>query len=425
MIKFLFKGLIRDKGRSLMPVLVVATGVMLTVFLYCYLLGVMGDMIDYNARFSSGHVKIMTKAYAENEDQIPNDLALLDASDLIKELNQKFPEMDWVQRIKFGGLVDVPDENGETQNQGTAAGMAFDLISENSNEIERINLNKALVRGQLPKDANEVLLSEDFAEKLEVNPGQTVTLISSTMYGGMAIYNFNVSGTVKFGSAVLDRGGIVADISGIQTALDMEDACGEILGYHKNTAIYNDEEALRIAASFNDKHIDNNDEFAPVMKRLKEQSFLGEYLELVDSMQGIVITVFILVMSIVLWNTGLIGGLRRYGEVGIRLAIGEEKNHIYKSMIYESFFIGLAGSLVGTVLGLFFAYLVQEIGIDISGMMKNNTMMMQSVFRAKITPPAFYLGFIPGVFSIILGTMLSGVGIYKRKTAQLFKELEN
>ncbi len=51
-------------------------------------------------------------------------------------------------------------------------------------------------------------------------------------------------------------------------------------------------------------------------------------------------------------------------------------------------------------------------------------MMMPTVFRANITTTAYYLGFIPGLFSVVLGTMLSGIGIYKRKTAQLFKELE-
>jgi len=51
--------------------------------------------------------------------------------------------------------------------------------------------------------------------------------------------------------------------------------------------------------------------------------------------------------------------------------------------------------------------------------------MIPSVFRAKIDSPAYYLGFIPGLFSVVLGTMLSGIGIYKRKTASLFKELEN
>jgi putative ABC transport system permease protein len=50
--------------------------------------------------------------------------------------------------------------------------------------------------------------------------------------------------------------------------------------------------------------------------------------------------------------------------------------------------------------------------------------MMPSDIRARITPADYYLGFIPGLISTVIGTMLSGIGIYKRQTAKLFKELE-
>jgi putative ABC transport system permease protein len=63
-------------------------------------------------------------------------------------------------------------------------------------------------------------------------------------------------------------------------------------------------------------------------------------------------------------------------------------------------------------------------GLDIGSMMENSSMMMPSVMRARMTPQLFYLGFIPGLFAMVLGNMLSGIGIYKRETATLFKELE-
>ena len=50
--------------------------------------------------------------------------------------------------------------------------------------------------------------------------------------------------------------------------------------------------------------------------------------------------------------------------------------------------------------------------------------MMPPTIRARIIPD-FFIGFIPGLFSTVLGTMLSGRGIYKRQTARLFKELES
>ena len=70
------------------------------------------------------------------------------------------------------------------------------------------------------------------------------------------------------------------------------------------------------------------------------------------------------------------------------------------------------------------SFWLQEVGIDVGEIMKSSKMMMPGVFRANITTPAFYIGFIPGLFSVTLGSMLSGIGIYKRKTASLFKELE-
>ncbi|HIM09839.1 TPA: hypothetical protein EYM26_03450, partial [Candidatus Poribacteria bacterium] len=60
----------------------------------------------------------------------------------------------------------------------------------------------------------------------------------------------------------------------------------------------------------------------------------------------------------------------------------------------------------------------------ISSMLKNVNMMFPSVLRASISSETFYIGFFPGLFSTVLGTALSGIGIYKRQTAQLFKELE-
>ena len=44
MIKFLFKGIIRDKSRSLLPVIVVALGVFLTVFMSGFMKGVFSDI---------------------------------------------------------------------------------------------------------------------------------------------------------------------------------------------------------------------------------------------------------------------------------------------------------------------------------------------------------------------------------------------
>ena len=423
MIKFLLKGLLRDRQRSLFPVLIVTIGVWITVFLQAYIQGIFTTLIDSTARFSTGHVKIMTRSYAENEDQKPNDLALIGTGKMIAELQQQYPTMLWVQRIQFGGLLDVPDENGETRSQGPVAGMGVDLLSPGSMEASLLNIEKSIVRGRMPQEPGEILISDDLARKLEIEVGETATLLGSTMHGSMTFYNFTVAGTLRFGIIAMDRGAMIADITDVQQALDMADSAGEILGYLQNW-IYKDEKTARLVEQFNVSYSEVEDEFAPVMGNLKELSNLSEYLEYGEYVSGILIFVFVLVMSIVLWNVGLLGGLRRYTEVGIRLAIGEDKGDVYRAMIYESVLIGLIGSIIGTGFGLGSAYWLQVKGFDISSMLKNVNMMFPSVLRASISSETFYIGFFPGLFSTVLGTALSGIGIYKRQTAQLFKELE-
>jgi len=422
-IRFLIQWLLRDKARSLLPFTTVVLGSLITVLGYSYITGMISEMIEASARFMAGHVKVMSRAYAAEADQSPNDLAFIGVDSLIAELERGHPGLVWTPRTRFGGLIDIPDQAGETRAQGPAMGLAVDLRSPASPERRLLNLDTALVRGRLPEAPGEILISDAFAGRLGIGPGSTATLIGATMYGEMAVRNFVVAGTVRFGITALDRGAVIADIADIREALDMEDAAGEVLGFYRD-AIYRDDEAAAVAASFNAVHRDDAGDFAPVMLTLREQSGLARTFDMAASVYSIMLLVFILVMSIILWNSGLMGSLRRYGEFGIRLALGEDKGHVYRSLIAEGLAIGFAGSVVGTAIGLGAAYYLQTKGIDIGSMMQNATIMMTNVIRARVTPVSWFIGFVPGLAATFLGRAVSGIGIYKRQTSRLAKEFE-
>ena len=423
MIKFIIRGILRDKSKSIIPIAVISVGVMVTVMMSGFLEGVFSDVINQNAKLDTGHVKIMTKPYAENKEQLPNDLALLGINELIDSLNLNYPDLIWTPRIKFGGIMDVPDASGNTKLQGPGIGLAISILSEESGELQRLQLNKSLKKGRLPKRSGEIILSDNYATKLNISPGEKITFFGSTMEGSMVFQSCEMTGTVEFGSPLMDKGTFIIDIRDAQNMLDMENGTGELLGYFKDDK-YDDQKALVIAENFNAKFQESKDEYTPVMFTLKDQNGLRESLDVGDAFSGIFIFIFILAMSLVLWNTGLIGGLRRYNEFGIRLALGESKNNVFKLLLIEASVIGLIGSIIGTSLGLVFCYYLQEVGIDISKDVANSTIIMPSVMRAYVTSDLFYIGFIPGLFSMLFGTALAGRGIYKRETARLFKELE-
>ncbi len=422
MIRFLLKGVLRDRSRSFFPILIVTAGAFLTVAFYCYIQGAEINVVRSSANLRFGHVRVTTAAYAAESDQAPNELALTGVQALTARLRGLAPEMDWVPRIQFGGLLDVPDENGETRVQAPAAGMAVDLLTPGSREPGLLNLEKILVRGRLPRTAGEILLGDEMARKLGLEPGGRATLIGSTMGGAMSMANFTVAGTIRYGIAAMDRMGILADLADIQRALDMPDAAGELLGLFHD-GIYVDEKAKALAATFN-AAADPADSFRPVLQTLASQPGLDLMIEKMGLFTGILVLVFLLAMSLVQWNAGLIGTLRRHGEFGLRLALGESKGAVYRALLGEAVIIGLIGSAIGTSLGLAVSFYLQAKGIDISSFMKSMSFLMDPVLRARVTPFASLVGFVPGLLASVIGTAIAGRAIYKRRTATLFKELE-
>jgi putative ABC transport system permease protein len=423
MIQFLLKGLWRDPSRSLFPFLTVVAGVTLTVLLQTVLGGFASDLSWSSARFSTGHVKVTSRAYAKEGEQASNELAYVGVEKLLGELRQQLPEFAWAPRIRISGLLDIPDEHGQTKAQAPIGGLAIELLSKETPDRRALNLETALVRGRIPAASGEVLVSDDLARSLSVPLGATATLIGSTMYGAMATSNFTIVGTMRFGIRAMDRGFLIADIRDVQRALEMDDAASEIFGYFPDT-LYRKQVAEATASRFNEGRASQGDEFAPTMVAMSKQPGTMELLDILGIYSGAIVGAFTFVMSIVLWNAGLVASLRRYGEIGVRLAFGEAKGHLYRAMIVESLAIGLVGSVIGTLLAMGPAYWLQTKGWDFSNLMQNATLMMSLVLRAQITPVSLFIGFLPGLLATGIGTAISGAGVYKRQTASLMKELE-
>ena len=428
MIYFLTKGLLRDRSRSLFPVIIITITVTIVIFAIGFMKGSMNSVFQSTAVIISGHEKVVTRAYKEESQMLPNDLALLDVDQIIRDLDKEYPDHFWSPRITFGGLLDMPDKNGETKDQGPVYALGIDLLKTGSRIIEIWELDKNLVNGRLPKTFNEALIGQNLADKLNITVGDTATYIGTTMHNAFTTYNFTIVGTFDLRKGQADSQMMLVDISGARKALDMENAASEILGF-KHSLFYDDDKAVSLRSNYNETYSDSSDIFSPVMMALRDSSQqMGDMVEFVDAFLMIIGTIFLIIVMVVLWNMGLMNGLRRYGEIGLRLAMGESKGVVYRSMIIEAVIIGLTGTMIGTGLGLSIVYYVQENGIDYSEVvatMPTASMVMPNVFYAKITPDLYYIGFIPGLIATVLGTMLAGIAIYKREMAQLFKELES
>lgn len=426
MIKFLAKGLIRDKTRSLFPTIIITITVAIVIFALGFMRGMLNNVFLDTAVIMSGYEKVVTRAYKKEMQMLPLDLALMDIEKMISDLNRDHPNYFWSPRINFGGLIDIPDENKETRSQSPIMAIGIDFFSNKSRQTELWKLDQIIVDGRPPRSPNDILISSKLAKKLEVSTGQEATFIGSTMDNAFTTYNFNISGIFNLNKGQTDKQMILLDISGAQEALDMDGAATEILGF-TNDLFYNDEDAIKIRSSFNENNRSSSDIFAPIMIALRDTNQMGTMVDFSNAALAVIGGIFLVIVMIVLWNMGLMNGLRRYGEIGLRLAMGESKGQVYRSMITEAVIIGLTGTLLGTGLGLSITYYVQENGISYAEALEEmalKNMVMPNVFYSKVTPDLFYVGLLPGLLATVLGTMLAGLAIYRREMAQLFKELE-
>jgi putative ABC transport system permease protein len=426
MINFLFKGLLRDKSRSFFPIIIITLIVSIIIFFSGFLNGVYNSLFLNTAILNSGHIKVVTHAYNLEHQLLPNDLALLDVNSLVGKLENKYKEYTWTPRITFAGLLDVPDENGETLSQSPVIGLGIDFLSKKSKQLDIWDLDKKIIKGSLFNKKNQVLLSEKLSNRLQIFSGDIVTFIGATMYGGFTTYNLTVSGVFDLNLGPIDKDMMIIDFSVAQNILDMEDAASEILGYDKKL-FFSDNSTVEIRDEFNSQYSDSSDVYRPFMLALRDSNQMGTIVDFSNVIMSIILGLFLIVVTLVLWNMGIMSGLRRYGEIGMRLAIGETKGHVFKSMIVESVIIGFFGSIVGTTLGILLTSYLQKVGIDYSkgiDSLNSSNFAMPNIFYPQVTPDLFYIGFIPGILATVFGTMLAGRAIYKREMAQLFKELE-
>ncbi len=430
MIRWILKGVLRDKSRSLFPGIVVCLGVGLTIVMLGFMDGILMDMVDMTANLDTGHIRFVNRDFYKDEHMNPLDRSLPSQKETLKWLKENSPEqIEWAPRVRWGAVMDVPDENGETRAQKPVIGTALDLLSDSSNEIERLRLEKVIIEGMAPQKPKEILVGYLAARELELRIGETVTLLGQSYDGGLAADNYRVVGFVRFGVNAMDKRMALMDITGAQDSFYLEDMVTDWLGFLPRGVSY---KKYGIIKSDLEKRLESlkplpgwaEDDW-PIVKTVLEQRNLDTIVTTFESVNAYVVAIFLILMGIVLWNAGLLNGIYRYGELGMRLAMGESHGLLLKHLMTEAFLVGVIGAFFGCILGGSFLYYFQEYGIDMGDKLAQTGLMLSDVSRARMSVEAFVYAVIPGILANVLGTLVAGLGIFKRSEAELFRELEH
>ena len=164
--------------------------------------------------------------------------------------------------------MDVPDDNGETKSQSPTIGLGIDFLSNDSEQFKIWDLKNKLVNGRLIDKSNEILISQELSNRLNLKENEIVTFIGSTMYGGFTTFNF-ITGIFDLNIGPIAKDMILVDLEGARIALDMDNAASEIFGYDKEL-LFNNDKTVELGNNFNIENQNSLDEFRPIMLALRD-----------------------------------------------------------------------------------------------------------------------------------------------------------
>ena len=431
MIRLLIRGMLQDRTRSLFPFTVVAVGVALVIVLVGFLDGVIMGMVDSTAYLDTGHLRVVNKPFYDEEHLNPMDRALgaqKITGNWLKENSD--PKIEWSPRIRWRAIMDVPDEKGETRSQTPVMGMALDMLSVDSTELKRLGLLESLSHGRLPDKSGEVLVGYQLAQTLELGLNQPVTLIGRTFDGGLATDNYIVVGFVRFGIFAMDKKMLIIDLADAQETFYLKNMVTDWLGYLPTHVSFFDYDKYRSRIESSLKELTNNHpsgwakDDVPIVVSIQDQRNIRSHTEMFRVVRKYIIGVFLFLMVVVLWNAGILNGIHRYGEMGVRLAMGETHSRLIISLVGEALAVGIVGTAAGCILGGACTYALQEVGLNMGDAFAKSGLMLSDVVRARLSIGGFVCGIVPGVTASVLGALISALSIYKRSEANLFRELE-
>ncbi len=430
MIKWILQGIFRDKTRSLFPFLVVTVGVSLVVFFIGFMEGIFMGMIDLTSHLDIGHLRLLNKPFYEEEYLNPLDRALAGQEQTQRWLHENTDSrIDWSPRIRWGAILDVPDEQGETKTQTPVMGLALDL-TRNSAELGRLKLSDSLTQGRLPSGPKEMLVGYELAKDLEIEINNPVTLIGQSFDGGLAMDNYTVVGFVRFGIFAMDKKMALIDLADAQDSFYMQDMVTEWLGFLPRNVRYPDYQNIRDQIRLELPGLKENPpadwarDDEPIVLSFLDQRNMANLAATFELVKSIIIGIFLFLMVLVLWNAGLQNGIHRYGEMGLRLALGETHAALVFWLCIEALAIGFLGSLAGCLIGGGLVYYLQEVGVNMGDAFAQTGLMLNDVQRARMTVEGFIYGVVPGMTASLLGSLMASISIFKRSEANLFRELE-
>jgi putative ABC transport system permease protein len=345
LLKIAWRNIWRNARRSLIVIISIVVGLVAILLNDALSIGMIQQIFDNQIRSHVSYLQIHAKGFNENK-VIQNRIA---RPDTVEPLLKEDPEVQaYSRRVVTFGLVSSASNSSGSMLIGV----------EPDREAQVTSIRASIIQGHyLTGKRHEIIIGKSMAEKLGVSVGGKLVGMASMVSGAVGSDLFRVVGIFETVSSEFNKSFVYISLENAQEMLELGASVSEfaiITHNRERVEPLKHRLAARLGPGF---EVLSYADLLPLM--IAEMEMYKETAYVVYVIVG-------LAMIFGIINAMLMSVFERIHEFGVLMAMGMKNTRLFLLVLTEAVLLGVAGTLVGLLLGLAVYFPLAATGINLS-----------------------------------------------------------
>lgn len=381
----LFKMALRDLGRnrrrSFFSALALGLGLGLLLLIASFFRGEMRGAMNTAINLQSGHLQVRVKTYDENKTSLAYEDLIENPQQVAAKIASLPPIKVATPRLFASGYV-------AAGNQSIGVRIIGVDPASDANDPYR----KGLMSGEFIQadDREGVLMGKALADKLNLKPGDRITLLANTSNGDVDEQGFLVRGTYSTRTPAFDEAVLLMPLAKAQAFTQAGNRASTIFILLKDQDQYL---AVSEALKANTQYV--------VLNYLELNELLAQTEQLSSGYIYLIYMIVLAVTATVIVNTLIMAVFERTREIGILSALGMKSPQIMAMFFIESALLAFGGIVLGLVLGGIMVYYATTVGFYIGNMGLSGILIGERIYAYLTVNDTITLSVITLIISLL------------------------
>ncbi len=384
LIRLAIRNVLRNKSRAAFTVGAIGFGVLMTLLLGSFVVGLGNAMVDDIVQGKVGAFQVHRKGYSDVRENQPLDLDFADTGANLSNIKKIHGVTGVSPRLVFSGMAANGSQSTMIVVTGIDPAQEYRVLPHANDFLEGKPVDNAV--------ANGAIFGKDLADALGLKAGTGGTIQAASKSGQQNALDFELRGALNNGNAFESKRSVVVPLRWAQNLLGMEGRVTELA-----VSTQNREDIPAIAAQV--QNLLGPDYEVQTWKQLRPN--VDDVVNFQRMVLGAICSIFLVIAIIGVVNTMLMAVLERTREIGTMMAVGMRRHRITELFLWEATTL----AVIGTGSGLAVALAIIE-AVARKGGVPANAPGSAAVYY--IVPAVPFDLLAPTLLAAFVGTILAG-----------------